>query len=334
MVKPCGLIVDGNDNANIAVAARLLEAGELVAFATETVYGLGADADNSAAVARIYAAKGRPANHPVIVHIAPEADVLRWALEVPDFARALIDKFWPGPLTLVLNKRPGVADACSGGQATLALRSPNHPVALALLRDFKHGQGGLAAPSANRFGRVSPTTAQHVADELGDQLSAGGILDGGACAVGIESAIVDCTRGAPRVLRFGMITEQQIMAVTGAVADVTSSTVPRVSGNLASHYAPNASVQLADTAAYKLALQTALDASQPCASMGFAASGARWHVQMPRTPHAYAQALYSSLRHLDFHQPGQIWVELPDQAELQAPAWQGVVDRLRRAAHR
>jgi L-threonylcarbamoyladenylate synthase len=316
-----GVIVD---TSLITRAARLLEAGELVAFPTETVYGLGADADNPAAVAKIYAAKGRPANHPVIVHVAPEVDLAHWAVDVPDFARVLIKAFWPGPLSLVLNKRPGVADACSGGQSTLALRCPDHTVALALLREFKGGQGGLAAPSANRFGRVSPTTARHVRAEFAQELPL--VLDGGACRVGIESTIVDCTRGAPIVLRPGQIIEQDILRVLSVSPnDITTKTIaPRVSGDLASHYAPDTPVALL------LPAEFARAAPRAGASMGFAEHGAPLHRQMPRDAATYAQMLYATLRELDALHTRSICIECPPDE----PAWRGVVDRLTRAASR
>jgi L-threonylcarbamoyladenylate synthase len=184
------MILPGSDVAAIAQAAQALRAGELVGIPTETVYGLAADADNEAAVAQIFAAKGRPTDHPLIVHLASSAQVARYAAQVPDFAQRLIDAFWPGPLTLILPRRPGVATAAAGGQDSIGLRCPSHPVAQALLRACGLG---LAAPSANRFGRVSPTTAAHVQAELGSALL---VLDGGPCPVGIESTLVDCTRGA------------------------------------------------------------------------------------------------------------------------------------------
>ncbi|MDE2121634.1 MAG: threonylcarbamoyl-AMP synthase, partial [Betaproteobacteria bacterium] len=184
---------------DIAEAVRLLEAGRLVGLPTETVYGLAADAGNDAAVRAIYAAKGRPADHPVIVHLHRDADPLRWAARLPPAARRLIEAFWPGPLTLVLPRRPGVAEVCAAGQDTIALRCPDHPVAQAVLARLHGGQGGIAAPSANRFGRISPTRAEHVRAELGPSVAM--VLDGGDCAVGIESTIVDCSSDQPRILR-------------------------------------------------------------------------------------------------------------------------------------
>ena len=198
-------------NTDIAHAAAVLKAGELVAFPTETVYGLGADASNADAVRKVFAAKGRPADHPLIVHIADAVQLSNWARDIPPTAHLLAKKFWPGPLTLVLQRNPQVPDAVTGGQDTVALRIPSHPVAQALLREFG---GGIAAPSANRFGRVSATTAAHVHEEFGDSVAC--VLDGGAADVGIESTIVDCSRGAPALLRPGWITPQQLEAALGA----------------------------------------------------------------------------------------------------------------------
>ncbi len=207
------MILDGHDPAAISTAADALARGELVGLPTETVYGLAADAGNEAAVRGIFAAKGRPADHPLIVHVASAAQVDDFAAEVPGFAQALIDAFWPGPLTLILPRRAGVAEAAAGGHATVGLRCPSHPVAQALLAACAtRGVRGLAAPSANRFGRVSPTTAQHVAQEFGDALP---VLDGGPCDVGIESTIIDCTRGAPVLLRPGQLARADIERVTG-----------------------------------------------------------------------------------------------------------------------
>ena len=206
------MVVPGPDDASIAQAVQVLAAGGLVAFPTETVYGLGADAGSDAAVAGIFAAKGRPSDHPLIVHVANAEGIAHFASRVPDFAQKLVDAFWPGPLTLILPRLPGVATAATGGQDSVGLRCPAHPVAHALLlacaapSDGDEAGGppvwGVAAPSANRFGRVSPTTAQHVQDELGDDLL---VLDGGPCGVGIESTIVDCTRGVPVLLRPGAV---------------------------------------------------------------------------------------------------------------------------------
>ncbi len=207
------MILDGHSPDAITAAVRALQAGELLGLPTETVYGLAADADRDAAVAAIFAAKGRPADHPLIVHVADAAGVGHFAASVPDFAQQLIDAFWPGPLTLILPRRPGVGTAAAGGQDTIGLRCPAHPVAQALLQACAaQGLHGLAAPSANAFGRVSPTTAAHVQAEFGESLL---VLDGGACDVGIESTIIDCTRGAPVLLRPGGISRAQVEAACG-----------------------------------------------------------------------------------------------------------------------
>ena len=226
--------------ADYTRAVELLQAGELVAFPTETVYGLGADAANPEAVAKIFAAKGRPADHPLIVHLAGHDAVDHWAEQVPAVAWELMETFWPGPLTLILKKQSWVPDAVTGGQDTVGLRVPGHPVALELLRRFAAITGehaGIAAPSANRFGRISPTTAAHVEEELGEQISL--ILDGGPCKVGIESTIVDCSREEPAILRPGHILPEHLAAVFGRqVAIQTATGAPRVSGSLVAHYAP------------------------------------------------------------------------------------------------
>ncbi|RYF38646.1 MAG: threonylcarbamoyl-AMP synthase, partial [Comamonadaceae bacterium] len=252
------MLLDGRSAADIAQAAQRLAAGELVAFPTETVYGLGADAGNDAAVAKIFAAKGRPSDHPLIVHVADADAVASFADGIPAFAQRLIDTLWPGPLTLILPRRDGVGAAAAGGQASIGLRCPSHPVAQALLRACAQATPpvhGLAGPSANQFGRVSPTTAAHVQAEFDASLA---VLDGGPCAVGIESTIVDCTRAAPVLLRPGVLTRTQIEAACGQLLRLPEELdmpAPRASGTLESHYAPNAKVRLMDAQA----LQTALD---------------------------------------------------------------------------
>jgi len=330
------MIRPGSDPEAIAEAARRIRAGELVGFPTETVYGLGADASNDAAVALIFAAKGRPPEHPLIVHVARAAQVADYASEVPAFAAKLIQAFWPGPLTLILPRRAGVAAAAAGGQNSIGLRCPAHPVALTLLQACGTG---LAGPSANRFGRVSPTTALHVQEELGEDLL---VLDGGPCAVGIESTIVDCTRGQPVLLRPVLLTRAQLEAACGQpVVDKdapVSVAAPRASGTLESHYAPNARVRLMDA----LALQAGLDtlnttAKGPAARPGTVAVYARsplrlnapsLHRQMPDDAAAAAQQLFAVLRELDALGVSQIWVQAPPDA----PEWDGVRDRLSRAA--
>jgi L-threonylcarbamoyladenylate synthase len=306
----------------ISAAARLLEAGRLVGMPTETVYGLAADASNPDAVAAIFAAKGRPSNHPVIVHVARGADLSRWAAEVPPEAKKLIDAFWPGPLTLILKRAASVPAAVTGGQDSVGLRCPAHPVAQALLDEFRQGQGGLAAPSANRFGRVSPTTAQHVIDEFGapgdGPLAA--VLDGGSCDVGIESTIVDLTRLAtlgPVLLRPGQIGAAQIEEALGRPLALPDRAAPRVSGSLDAHYAPATPVALAASA----------DVERMAGALQ--AKGKRVvTLRCTGDAHAYAHALYADLRALDRDGADLILVEQPPQDS----AWQGVNDRLRRAA--
>ena len=325
------MILPGTDPQAIEDAARCIQAGGLVGFPTETVYGLGADASSDAAVAGIFAAKGRPANHPLIVHVADAAQVSDYASSVPIFAERLMQAFWPGPLTVILPRREGVAAAAAGGQNSIGLRCPAHPVALAFL---KACNTGVAGPSANRFGRVSPTTAAHVVGEFGDDLL---VLDGGPCAVGIESSIVDCTRGQPVLLRPGVLTRAQLEAACGqpvldkdAVQAIGSA--PRASGTLEAHYAPNAKVRLMDAKS----MQTALDLLG--ADAAHIAVYARtilriqspnvFYRRMPDDALATAQQLFSVLRSFDAQGARLIWVEtLPVTTE-----WDGVRDRLGRAA--
>jgi len=245
-------IRDGADPAVLREAAAALAAGQLVALPTETVYGLGARADDDAAVARIFSAKGRPADHPLIVHVADAAGAQHFAGQWPARAQRLVEAFWPGPLTVIVPRAPGVAKASAGGQDSIGLRCPAHPVAHALLLEAaRQGVPGVAAPSANRFGRVSPTTAAHVAGEFEPGLL---VLDGGACPVGIESAIVDCSRGRAVLLRPGVLTRAEIEAALGEPLVEPDAQTPRASGTLASHYAPRAKVRLMDAAALQAAL--------------------------------------------------------------------------------
>jgi L-threonylcarbamoyladenylate synthase len=321
------------DQAAIDAGARALEAGQLVAFPTETVYGLGADAENPAAVAAIYAAKGRPQDHPVIVHLAPEADIAHWACEIPPQAHALAEAFWPGPLTMILKRAPNIPDAVSGGQDTVGLRCPSHPVAIALLRAFKGGQGGVAAPSANKFGHVSPTLAQHVRDEFGADGSVAMVLDGGAAQVGIESTIVDLSRLAthgPVLLRPGHVSAEAIAAVIDQLPSAPDAAAPRASGTLESHYAPHTPVAMQDTASLAQTLARLHDAGRKVALIHYSElppthAGER----LPATPEGFAHALYAALRAMDGKGADVILVEAPPQGG----AWLGVNDRLRRAAH-
>jgi L-threonylcarbamoyladenylate synthase len=324
------MILDGKDPAAIAEAARVIRAGGLVGFATETVYGLGADASSDTAVAGIFAAKGRPSDHPLIVHVAEPAQVASYAVDVPPFAERLMKALWPGPLTVILKRQPGVAAAAAGGQDSIGLRCPAHPVAQALL---KACATGVAAPSANRFGRVSPTTARHVAEEFGDALL---VLDGGPCEVGIESSIVDCTRGRPVLLRPGVFTRAQLEAACGEPVldnnDLLEADAPRASGTLASHYAPNARVRLMDAAAIQAALDLlGADAAHIAVyarSIVRIKSEKVIYRRMPDDALATAQQLFAVLRGFDAQGVKLIWIEQPPLAA----DWDGVRDRLGRAA--
>ncbi len=325
----------------ISHAADILEKGGLVAFPTETVYGLGADAENPAAVASIYATKGRPANHPVIVHLSPEADLSYWAKDIPDEAHKLIAAFWPGPLTLILKRADHIPDAVSGGQDTIGIRCPSHPVAQALLRSFKGGQGGIAAPSANKFGRVSPTTAQHVRDEFIHELKPNGlvkmVLAGEQSEVGIESTIVDLSRLAahgPVLLRPGHITSGQLAAVLGRklTAPATGHETPRASGTLEAHYAPHTPLVVIQPAQLDPVLGQLQRANRTTALLTYATpprNDCVSQIDLSEQATEYAYELYASLRKLDMAAADVILVVAPpDNAD-----WHGVHDRLKRAAH-
>lgn len=329
-------IAPGQSTEAIDRAVALLNTGALIGLPTETVYGLAADADNPEAVRKIFAAKGRPADHPLIVHLGA-ADLLpRYARDIPDVAWALAEAFWPGPLTLILKKATGVSDTVAGGQDTVGIRIPGHPVALSLLRAFAQSRpdgGGLAAPSANRFGRISPTAAQHVADELGDAVSL--ILDGGDCQIGIESTIVDLSRGMPVVLRLGAISVEQLslvleqpIAIQGAVV----STAPRVSGSLASHYAPSTPLRVVDAAVIAECLSDPGVAAivRECPEIDATIRRQPGVVVLANDPARYAHDFYRVMRELDAVGYRQILVQtLPEST-----AWAAVQDRLGRAAHR
>lgn len=325
-----------SSDADIAAAAQVLAQGQLLAFPTETVYGLGADAGQEAAVMAIYAAKGRPTDHPLIVHIAQASDAHRFADPIPEFAKRLMDAHWPGPLTLILPRRAGVAGASAAQQNSIGLRCPAHPVAQALLRAAQTlGVMGVSGPSANRFGRVSPTLAQHVQDEFGPGLA---ILDGGPCQVGIESSIVDCTRGVPVLLRPGMLDADVLsrsaglQVLTPEAAQALTQDSPKASGTLASHYAPRA----------KLRLLSLEEMAQICASWlpeqqkrvavwsptPLVATHVHWRA-MPTDPILCAQQLFQVLRELESLNVQEIWV-CPPPAGVR---WDGVRDRLTRASH-
>jgi L-threonylcarbamoyladenylate synthase len=304
----------------IRLAAQALKAGHLVAFATETVYGVGADASNAAAVARIYETKGRPADHPLIVHVSDSKQLDVWAREVPEYARKLAADFWPGAMTLVLNRSQAAKDFITGGQDTVGVRVPSHAVALELLREFEQLGGlGVAAPSANRFGKVSPTTAQAVDEELGRYLSEEDlILEGGASEVGIESTIIDCTTSRPRILRLGAITEQMIEQSTGLQVSNEQSEI-RVSGSLESHYSPNAKLVLnveAHNGDGFIALSTH---ETPAGAIRLCS---------PETTEQYAQQLYAALRRADELNLSRVVAITPTGDELSL----AIADRLLRAS--
>ena len=313
----------------------MLRRGGLVAFPTETVYGLGADAQRSDAVARIFEVKGRPAEHPLIVHVPAGADLQQWAARVPDGARRLAEKFWPGPLTLILDRGPRVPLAVTGGQDSVALRVPDHPIALALLSAFGDG---IAAPSANRFGRISPTRAVHVQRELGSLVDL--ILDGGPCRVGIESTIVSFVGEAPQLLRPGTITAAAIAEVLGAELRPPSRESERSPGQLEQHYAPETALEVVPAA---LLVERALTLRRAGSSIAVLAKKpipaplrpilregekpVTW-VIAPSSPEHYARALYATLRALDQRGVDRILVEeLPGELD-----WAAAADRLRRAA--
>jgi L-threonylcarbamoyladenylate synthase len=308
-------------SAEVRKAAEILRAGGLVAFPTETVYGLGADASSARAVARLYAVKRRPADHPVIVHFACAQDAFAWAREVPRDARLLAQKFWPGPLTLILKRSDKAKDFITGGQGSVGLRVPSHPVAHRLLKEF--GQG-VAAPSANRFGRLSPTTATHVLSDFGNDIDL--VLEGGPSEVGIESTIVDLSGGAPVLLRPGHISKQQLEEVLGAPVSDTTSSSPRHSGGLERHYAPRTPARLVPS--YDLDKEIGR-LKERVAVLAFSRPDERvdYWLRMPRDPNAYAQKLYGALRELDAADCEEILVEAPPEA----PEWAAVRDRLQRA---
>jgi len=316
-------------NSPIDEALALLKAGELVAIPTETVYGLAADAANPQAVAKIFSAKGRPNDHPVIVHIAGKDQIDDWAIDVPEAARKLASAFWPGPLTLILKRQPNVSDAVTGGQDTVGLRAPAHPLTHDLLVKFG---GGLAAPSANKFGHVSPTTAEHVRQEFGTEVAL--VLDGGPCRVGVESTIVSLVGEKPLLLRPGGIPRKEIEKLLGQALEhhqQAATAKIRTSGLLDSHYAPRTRLvtgsldQLADTAQQAQKSHLALIRF----GMGKPFSNAQLTVEMPTEPEGYARELYATLRKLDSLHFDVLLLENPPST----PEWLAVNDRLMRAAH-
>ena len=305
-------------------ALAALRRGDVIGLPTETVYGLAADASRPEAVRRIFELKGRPADHPLIVHVANAGQLGRWARDIPEAAQVLAKAFWPGPLTLILRKQPGVPDEVTGGQSTVGLRCPAHPIALALLHEF---DGGLAAPSANRFGHVSPTTAAHEREEFGDAVAV--VLDGGDCEVGIESTILDLSGETPRILRPGRITHAQIEALVGPVAQGGDAQSPRASGTLEAHYAPRTALLLMprDALAAEARQQEALGKRVAVLTMDELPPGLRG-LALPSQPDGYAHGLYAALRALDALGANLLLAQRPpDSAD-----WLAINDRLRRSA--
>lgn len=329
------MILDGTPDSSVQAAVQALARGDLLGLPTETVYGLAADADNEAAVARIFTTKGRPANHPLIVHVADAGGALHYAGSLPAFAQRLMAAFWPGPLTLIVPRREGVARAAAGGQDSVGLRCPAHPVAqrvLAACAAHQPAIRGLAAPSANRFGRVSPTTARHVQDEFGDALL---VLDGGACSVGIESTIIDCTRAAPVLLRPGMLSRERLSSACGQrvlLKEELPAHEPRASGTLLMHYAPRATVRLMNAQELQAGLdllgEDAVHVAVYARSPLRATARHRLLRRMPDDSAAAARQLFAQLRAFDDAGAHLIWVETPPPDT----EWDGVRDRLQRAA--
>lgn len=309
------------DLTRINEAARALVSGQLVAFPTETVYGLGADAVNEEAVSRIYSVKGRPSSHPLIVHCSSLDAAFKWAGDFPEFAKRLAEEFWPGPMALVLQKSALAGGFITGGQDTVAVRVPSHPVALALLADFESlGGAGVAAPSANRFGKVSPTSASAVQEELGDFLEAEDfILDGGSSDVGIESTIIDCTGSAPRLLRLGAITASMVERATGLKL-ITDGQAIRVSGSHKSHYSPEAKVLLGAEASPGDGFLALVDCETPTGAVRLAS---------PKNTEEFARVLYQALRKADSLALARVVVIPPAGDEISL----AILDRLQRASY-
>jgi L-threonylcarbamoyladenylate synthase len=319
-------LIERPNRASIARAAATLRAGGLIAFPTETVYGIGADASRADAVRRIFTAKGRPVDHPVIVHLYDVRALAQWTRSVPSAAQRLAATFWPGPLTLILPRGAQVTDAVTGGQDSVGVRVPSHPVARALLAEFG---GGIAAPSANRFGRISPTSARHVAEDLGDAVSI--ILDGGSCAVGIESTIVGFAGDEAMLLRPGAVGVADLERVLGRALRSPTPDAPRAPGTLAAHYAPKTPATLVPAGALHAELEQLAERDEVIAVL--ARTVARppefsdtW-IDAPRDASAYAHDLYANLRALDSMKADAILVEAVPAGD----EWLAIRDRLERA---
>jgi L-threonylcarbamoyladenylate synthase len=307
----------------LSQAVQALKRGEVIGLPTETVYGLAADAMNIAAVRKIFALKGRPVDHPLIVHIADSAQLSKWAINIPEEAFVLAQHFWPGPLTIILQKHHSVPDEVTGGQNTIGLRCPAHPLALVLLQQLN---SGVAAPSANRFGHISPTTAQHVRNEFGDAVAI--VLDGGECEVGIESTIIDLSSEQPRLLRPGMISQTDIESVIGSIASQANQESPRVSGSLAAHYAPHTPMRMLARDAlileYGLKVKQGLHCEVLCLdTLPDDVKG----LSLSNEYHAYAHGLYAAMRELDSRHADLLLMEQTPQTS----DWLAVNDRLSRA---
>ena len=311
---------------DVAEAARRLAAGDLVAFPTETVYGLGADATNAVAVAKIFALKGRPGDHPLIVHVAGVEGLAEWGHGASPAAYALAERFWPGPLTIIVKKSRRVPAIVTGGQDSVGLRCPSHPLAQELLRAFaRAGSGVIAAPSANRFGHVSPTTAHHVRDEFGSDFP---VLDGGACEVGLESTIVDLSRGAPVLLRPGAVTREDIARVMGMDPRARDVEAPRASGTLDAHYAPRTALALLLPSEFERELREQPNVAVLALRKAPQTSRVTSWIDAGSDPVRYGHDLYANLRKLDAAGANRILVEAPPVTI----EWEAVNDRLRRAA--
>lgn len=320
---------DSQDSRQVERAAAILRQGGLVAFPTETVYGLGADAENARAVRRIFSVKGRPADHPLIIHIGDAGQIGRWASEVPRSARVLAGRFWPGPLTLVLRRGPRVPPEAAGGLDTVALRVPAHPLALSLLSSLS---GAVAAPSANRFGSVSPTTAAHVREGLGSDVDF--ILDGGPCGVGVESTIVDCSGARPVVLRPGGITHEDVERTLGNPVPIDSGSAARAPGRHPLHYAPRARIFLVRPRSIRVEAERLMAEGRrvglllPRALEPGRTPAAAHIIVAPDSMAAFARQLYEFLRQFDRHGCDAIVASLPAENGLGL----AIADRLRRAA--
>lgn len=313
----------GVENQGIEIAAKTLTEGGLVAFPTETVYGLGADAENQRAVEKIYEVKDRPKNHPLIVHIESLKDLEYWATEIPDYAFKLSKDFWPGPMTLILRKKKKIKDFLTGGQASIGLRIPAHPMALKLIHEFKNlGGNGLAAPSANKFGKVSPTTADAVAEQLLNSLDCfhDKIIDGGSSTIGIESTIISCLTESPEILRPGFITQKMIRESIGFEAKSILKSNMKVSGNLEKHYAPKAKVVIGTQATIGAGFIALADQMTPNGAVRLAS---------PESLIEFARVLYSSFRLADLKGLSQIYIEIPSGEGLAL----AIRDRVTKAAN-